>query len=232
MDSKEPQLKINQKVFVIGFNKTASTSLHYLFMSLKLKSYHGPKWRKHNDIELLQKYDCFSDGTPRDLAELDRSFPGSRYILNVRDLEGWIYSRLAHIERRKEKGIPTRSPTWDNTEYAIKHWIQTRNNYHLFVLSYFSNRPEDILVVNFIRDDAASKKVCQFLGYEGNHQREKRNVNPTKERPQKHVDMFNRCIAELELPKQELSFDIYCPSLVRSEELLQHLPDSAMRKGT
>lgn len=43
-----------RKIFVIGFNKTASTTLHELFKRNDLKSFHGCRWP-------LKKYDCFSD---------------------------------------------------------------------------------------------------------------------------------------------------------------------------
>lgn len=223
------QIRKEKKVFVIGFNKSASTSLHALFESLGRPSYHGVKWRSHDDLKFLREYDCFSDGRPRDLTELDRLFPGSKFILNVRDLQDWIYSRLSHIERGKAaKGAKKPAAKWDATEDAISSWIRERNNYHLFVLSYFADRPGDLLVVNFVRDEFAATKVCRFLGYRGKYQRPKRNVNPSKERPPKHVEMLNNCLVALGIPDQELSYDIYCPSLETKATQPRFPPDSNM----
>jgi len=202
-----------KKVFVIGFNKSASSSLHALFRSIARPSYHSTKWNDCDDLKLLKSYDCFSDGIPLDLAKLGRLFPSSKHILNVRDLDSWIYSRLAHIEREKEANTYNGGRGWDNTEYAIKAWIKLRNAHHLFVLSYFSQRPSDILVINFIRYESAATDVCRFLGYRGQYKRPKKNVNPDKKRPLKHREMFKRCIAELRIPENELKYDIYCPSL-------------------
>jgi hypothetical protein len=213
----EAGIRKEKKVFVIGFNKSASTSLHHLFESLNLPSYHGVKWRKHDDPRFLKKYDCFSDGIPRDLPTLDRLFPSSRFILNVRDLGSWVYSRLAHIERAKNAGNFQGGRTWDNTEEAIKAWIRQRNDYHLFVLSYFSGRSNDILVVNFIRDKLAATKVCRFIGHKGEYQRPMANVNPINDRPQKHSEMLEHCIEELGIPEHELDYDIYCPALESKE---------------
>ena len=60
-----------KKIFVLGFNKTASTTFHNLFSQLGYKSQHndGP-WD-------LDKYDCFSDnGDLQDLKALYK-FPDS-----------------------------------------------------------------------------------------------------------------------------------------------------------
>ena len=217
-----------KKVFAVGFNKSGTTSLHALFESLGRPSYHGTKWRGCDDLELLRSYDCFSDNIPRDLAKLDHLFPDSKFILQVRALDGWIYSRLAHIERSKEANTYNGGPTWDNTEYAIKAWIRKRNAHHLFVLSYFSQRPSDILVVNFIRDKSAATRICRFLGYKGQYRRPKRNVNTSKERPLKHTEMLRKCIAELRISECELKYDIYCPSLESSEVHSRFPADSSM----
>ena len=74
---------------------------------------------------LLKAYDCFSDGIPQDLAKLDRTFQGSKFVLQVRDLESWVYSRLAHIERKKESGHYRVGLDWDTTDYAVTAWINS-----------------------------------------------------------------------------------------------------------
>ena len=66
-------------------------------------------------------------------------------------------------------------------EETIKDWIKQRNVYHIFVLSFFADRPADILVVNFIRDKLAATKVCNFLGYPGECDRPEKNINPNKD---------------------------------------------------
>lgn len=217
-----------KKVFAIGFNKSGTTSLDFLFSSLALPSYHGLKWRECDDLKLLRTYDCFSDDIPKDLAKLDSLFPGSKFILQVRDLESWVYSRLAHIERAKEKNKIKGSPRWDNTEFAVKSWIRKRNDHHLFVLSYFADRPSDILIVNFIRDKLAATKVANFLGFRGEYKRPKKNINPKVAIPVKHKEMLSKCIAELGIPESELKNDIYCPSLVGSKAHVSFPVDSSM----
>jgi hypothetical protein len=212
-----------KKVFAIGFNKTGTSSLHALFESLGLPSYHGVRWRGCDDVRLLRLYECFSDGIPLDFAKLDRVFPRSKFILQVRDLDSWIYSRLAHIERQKVRKVHRATPLWDNTEYSVKHWIRQRNAHHASVVSYFAGRPSDLLIVNFIRDASAATKICRFLGYEGTRDRPRKNVNPAREYPENHVAMLMSCIGELGIPRSELGYDILCPSLL-SDEMRDTLP--------
>ena len=207
-----------KKVFAVGFNKTATSSIHDLFKTLGLKSFHGPKWRACDDLQLLKSYDCFSDGIPKDLPKLDRLFPGSKFILQVRDLDSWIYSRLSHIERNKATGNYNAGDKWDNSENAIKSWITGRNFHHLHVLSYFEKRPLDLLVINFIRDESAAKKIADFIGLKGNLQKPMKNVNPKKERLPKHIEMLNACVSDLNISDQELKYDIYCPSILESTD--------------
>ena len=217
-----------KKVFAVGFNKSASSSLHALFRSLGRPSFHGPRWRRL-DNRLLKKYDCFSDGEPDDLTMLDRMFPGAKFILNVRDLEGWLYSRLAHIERSKrdKKGYRT-GTIWDTTPAAVKTWIEKRNHHHLSVLSYFSKRPGDLLVVNFVQDKDAATKVCHFLGYKGTYQRPQKNIAATRIRPPEHREMIQNSIAELGIASHELYYDLYCPGLVGKDDPVPFPPDSRL----
>jgi hypothetical protein len=157
----EKGLRHAPKVFAIGFNKSATTSIHELFKSLGIPSLHqgiGGKgiWRTLDDKKLLQSYDCFSDGVPivGDVENLNKLFPDAKYILQVRDLEGWVYSRIAHIEKIiKNKPWAIKHPPASAAD--VKKWILQRNKYHAYVLDYFSTRPDDLVIVNFIRDSGS-----------------------------------------------------------------------------
>lgn len=216
-----------KKIFAIGFNKCGTSSLHALFLELGRPSFHGVEWRSCNDMKILKEYDCFSDGIPEDLQKLDISFPGSKFILQLRELDGWIFSRLGHIEKERKNGMHVATEYWDSTDHAVKMWIRQRNHYHLKVLEYFADRPGDLLIVNFIRDEQAANKICKFLGYSGGYTRPHVNVNPSKVPPIEHSEMVKRCIGELGVHDNELSYDIYCPSLVVEKNLLQYPKDSS-----
>ena len=79
------------KIFVIGFNKTATTSIHKLFIKNNLLSQHnGDKWD-------LDSYQCFSDnGDLRNFKELNETYENSIFILNTRKLKNWIISRFKY----------------------------------------------------------------------------------------------------------------------------------------
>ncbi|PLW67042.1 hypothetical protein [Pseudohalioglobus lutimaris] len=218
----------DKKFFAIGFNKSGTTSLDALFQSMGLPSNHGTEWRTCNDMNLLRKYDCFSDGVPDDLPKLDQSFPGSKYILQVRSLQSWVYSRLGHIQREKETGRYKASDYWDDSQSAVKQWIEHRNQHHLFVMKYFADRKDDYLIVNFTRDMQAARKVCQFMERRGVDEMPKENVGSRRTPPPEHRDLFAKCVYELGLTDAELEFDIYCPSLVSDPDFLKFPEDTSL----
>lgn len=226
-------LRRERKVFAIGFNKSATTSMHELFKSLGRPSFHqgdGSKgrWRPAESIELLQSYDCFSDGPPRvgELEKLDGMFPSAKYILQVRALEDWIYSRFAHNERRIAKR------PWENrqpdTPVKVKEWIVQRNRYHSHVFDYFSSRPDDLLVVNFIRDADATKKICRFAGYPVTESRPHAHSNPIRERPAHQTAMLQQSLIDLGIPEEELGHDLLCPSLLNEEDREKYPKDTSL----
>ena len=206
-----------KKIFAVGFNKSGTSSLDHIFKSFGLISFHGMHWRTCDNLALLRTYDCFSDGTPEDLGKLDRLFPESKFILQVRDLEGWLYSRLAHIERARSKDPNYGNPEWAVSQHAVEFWINQRNEHHLHVLNYFADRPDDLLVVNFIRDDSAATKVCNFLGFNGEFDRPHKNASPSRDVPERHETIVSECVDQMGIPAEELSFDILCPSQLDDE---------------
>ncbi|MEO1004091.1 MAG: hypothetical protein AAFX65_13405 [Cyanobacteria bacterium J06638_7] len=212
----------NSKVFTIGLNKSASTSLHVLYKQLGLSSFHHKSWRSGNPA-ILKRYHCFSDGEPKSLERLDRMFPGSRYILNVRALKTWTLSRLAHIERMsKEKRRYSMGSAWECSEKAVRGWIKHRNKYHLSVLRFFADRPKDLLIVNFVRNENAPNEVCRFLGFEGlaaPPEKPWKNANPKSKANPEHLIMLMNSAKKLGIQDFELDYDLLCPSLVSAGQL-------------
>ena len=78
------------KYFVIGFNKTATTTMHELFLLNGIKSQHDNDWD-------LEKYDAFSDNKHLSIyRELSIKYPDAMFILNIRNIKEWIVSRVNH----------------------------------------------------------------------------------------------------------------------------------------
>jgi hypothetical protein len=171
-------------------------------------------------------YDCFCDGIPQSLERLDSMYPRARFILQVRDLESWIYSRLAHIDRLKTRSASSKN--WDTSASSVKHWITQRNTHHISVLRYFADRPGDLLVVNYIRDRKASSKIGDFLGVAADPWRPRRNINRARHRPSKYTAMLRQCIVDLGITEDEIENDILCPSLLSPEALGRYPVDTSM----
>ena len=203
----------HRKVFAIGFNKTATTSIHKVFQKLGMVSVHNTHWRNTKRTYVFLKYQCFTDGAPDDFTVLDRRFKNSKFILNTRDLDEWIDSRLEHIKLGEAGKTTTATPTWDCTDAAVKHWIVARNSFHQEVLDYFRDRPEDLLVLNYIREPDPGSKIAGFLGKKRSVTKEyERSTKKTREAGSlRNEAQIHRCLRELGVPKSKWKTDIHGP---------------------
>ena len=83
---------MNKKIFVIGFNKTATSSFHALFNLLGINSV-------HTDVpimEIIDDYDAFTDGYHLKFTDYFNKYPDSLFILNTRPIKNWLVSRYKH----------------------------------------------------------------------------------------------------------------------------------------
>ena len=203
------------KVFAIGFNKTATTSIDTLFGNLGYRArYHGVAWRPKNAYRIHWKYQAFSDGKPEDFRKLDERFPKSRFILNTRDPLEWLDSRYQHVKSVRQGG-----PNWQPTPEAVEAWIIERNNYHLKVLEYFTNRPDDLLIINFIRDPMATRKIADFLGRSDDGEKPyTRSTQKTREKGHlKNAEVIKSALRRLNVDETEWKYDLFFPSLTASD---------------
>jgi len=188
-----------QKIFCIGRNKTGTTSLAKAMKEL------GFKVGKQREAELL-----FNDWVKRDFSSLihyckkseffqdvpfsraytfialDQAFPGSKFILTIRDSpDQWFNSLVkfhgklwgngdappavedlkkvtdsvsgsAYNRFKKSMNIPDEKLY--NREIYIEHYMQHNQT----VEDYFRYRKNDLLVLN-VAEDGAYKKLCEFL---------------------------------------------------------------------
>lgn len=169
------------KIFCIGLNKTGTTSLHLALGMLGYRGIHyrGPEgdikdliWANHLAgrplLSGLAHYDAFSDWnhphTNHLFKVLDREYPGSRFILTMRDLEDWLASREDHVRRAPDRLEMARQRPW-STWWAIdkEAWRREWNEHHEAVRSHFQARPSDLLVMN-IPEGQGWERLCPFLG--------------------------------------------------------------------
>jgi hypothetical protein len=162
---------LKAKVFCVGFHKTGTTSIA---LALKALGYRvtGPNGVHDPDIEtnalrmaygLVGKYDAFQDNPwPVIYRELDAKYPGSRFILLLRDSGSWIESQVKHFGRKEtpmRKWIYGVGCPEGNEEIYVRRF----EGHNAEVLKHFENRPRDLLVMNLARGDGWAK-LSPFLG--------------------------------------------------------------------
>ena len=159
------------RVFCIGFHKTGTSSLA---VALRQFGYRvtGPNGVSDPNIEknvipmafeLAKNFDAFQDNPwPMIYKELDKEFPGSKFILMLRDPESWIQSQVKHFGRKE---TPMRMWIYGvgcpegHEDIYIKRFEEHNNE----ALRYFRDRPQDLLVMDLTKGDGWGK-LCPFLG--------------------------------------------------------------------
>lgn len=158
------------KVFCIGFHKTGTTSLE---TALRILGYRvtGPNGVRDPNIaqnalfmakNLVPRFDAFQDNPwPLLFKELDHNYPGSKYILTLRDADKWLNSLLAYSGNlstpMREWIYGCGSPKGNENIYLNRF-----NQHNQEVLNYFSSRPNDLLTMNIEQGDGW-EKLCPFL---------------------------------------------------------------------
>lgn len=164
---------MKQKVFGLGFHKTGTSSLASALHVLGYKVC-GQQNVLHQDlingnitpfITLAQKYDAFEDDPWHLLyKEMDVAFPGSKFILTDRDVDGWYKSCLNHFyeDTTAIRDFIYGDGRPKNNEAKFKSvYLEHINN----VKTYFKDRPDDFLIINFTEGEGW-EKLCPFLGVE------------------------------------------------------------------
>jgi hypothetical protein len=170
------------RVFGIGMQKTATNSLHKAFQTLGLDSLHWGSgeapliWGEVNSSgrsKTLEKFYAISDmPIPLLYQKLDKAYPGSKFILTIRNEEAWIKS----VERLWDyKYNPTRWE-WDvwpisnrlhralygRTDFDRTTMLNRYRKHNAEVLEYFKDRPQDLLVMD-MDTDKGWESLCGFL---------------------------------------------------------------------
>ncbi|MEJ0053635.1 MAG: sulfotransferase [bacterium] len=163
------------KVFNIGFNKSGTTSLTRACEVLGFRSLHWlyedrrlcdvieeEKSRNRRFFESLEDYNFFSDFNGKYyFRELDEQYPGSKFILTIRDLEGWLDSREKHVIRNQ------RDPDYKHDWLTVdrKAWAEDYWRYQAELDAYFKDRSGDSLIMNIAGGDGWDT-LAPFLGKE------------------------------------------------------------------
>jgi hypothetical protein len=95
---------------------------------------------------------------------LHRAYPDSLFILNTRDLDAWLCSRLAHDQGRFAQAyLQALRPRGVTTLAQLQeYWRQQWHQHHQRVRSYFEHRP-DALFLDFDLRTGDPQQVCDLL---------------------------------------------------------------------
>lgn len=190
------------KVFQIGFNKCGTLSIHELFSKhTELKSLHWDYGKiAFNIVENIKKNDWLLSGYEHidvfsdieccinlgDRYEffyaykyfklLDEQYPNSKFILNTRNINNWISSRLKQkvgyyiVSNKKIIKLHPEPNYFDlqinhyscsSIDNLIKIWENEWFRHHNDVKEYFQNRNSDLLIYDIEKDPF--KKISDFF---------------------------------------------------------------------
>lgn len=189
-----------RKIFVIGRNKTGTTSLRRAFEMLGFPTgdQRTAEWLYHRDyfggrFDAILRYchtaQVFQDvpfSCPGTFRYLDAAFPGSRFILTVRDSPEQWHQSLVRFHSRKfgrDGRIPTAEDlhqarycrkgfayntvrlhgTPDDDPYNPDVMMAHYRRHNRDVTEYFRERPKDLLVLN-LAESGAYQRFLAFLG--------------------------------------------------------------------
>ncbi|HUR31926.1 MAG TPA: sulfotransferase [Saprospiraceae bacterium] len=158
------------KAFCIGFHKTGTTSLG---VALEELGYNVcgvrhdliPSLQKNDMSEVIavvKSHDAFRDNPwPVIFKELDVLFPGSKFILTIREENKWIKSAVNHFQRTPSdmrlfiygKAFPV-----GNEEIYLNRY----RKHNEAVVEYFKNRASDLLILNLEHENPWIQ-LCKFL---------------------------------------------------------------------
>ena len=183
---------MKNRLFFIGLNRTGTSSLSKFFGINGYKTIHNSFWWYWR---LAEKFgpQVYTDGFEGhnakhfvypDLFFLEKTFPEAKFILNVRNLDSWMLSRLKHSiildQQKKRKGdaypglyqktIGRRRGDWRDD--VLLSWVTQRNYWHAEAVSYFSDSP-NFLIINLEKEakDGLVEKMEEFLDASFNNKR-------------------------------------------------------------
>ena len=164
--------KVNQKpkVICIGWHKTGTTTigmalvkLGYNVLGARLDmAYPLLNADKETPIKLAKEFEALQDIPWANLfKELDQAYPGSKFILTVRDEDAWINSATKHFGEKYYKmheWLYGKGILNGNQDLYLKRFRQ----HYKEVYDYFKDRKEDLLVMDIPKGDGW-EKLCCFL---------------------------------------------------------------------
>ncbi|HHM04769.1 MAG TPA: hypothetical protein ENJ19_03390 [Gammaproteobacteria bacterium] len=169
-------METQKKIFGIGLSKTGTTSLAgaLTILGYRTRDYIGVTRYTPRDLsciptEELDVHDAFTDTPiPSFYRELDQAYPGSKFILTVRDAKGWLKSckkqfTVRHAEIQNEATRLLTQEMYGCTSFDEEKFLAGYNRFVAGVKEYFKDRPQDLLILDLCGGEGWAE-LCGFLG--------------------------------------------------------------------
>ncbi len=158
------------KVFCIGFHKTGTNSIGEALAILGYRVCgvrHDliPAVKASDDLKLMEvidTYEAFKDNPwPILFKKLDVLYPGSKFILTLRDETSWIHSVVNHFGTTPSDMISLiyGMPFPKENESLFIQRLRSHNDE---VVQHFADRPQDLLTLH-LDEPKPWEKICEFL---------------------------------------------------------------------
>lgn len=167
------------KIFEIGYGRTGTGSITAAVRALGYRVLHwGARYHREMISELLagrlysciDKYDYVSDFVAPLFRELDDAYPGSKFILSIRDEAKWWQSLCEHVQRKNLQPRMNFITFYRMQKFGCfdvpqnpQRVLRAYREHAKYVQEYFRDRPDDLLVLNVSAGDGWNK-LCPFLG--------------------------------------------------------------------
>jgi hypothetical protein len=162
---------MKQKVFCIGWHKTGTTTMGWALHELGFKVV-GARLDLSESLlqsdssfalELSKEFEAFQDVPWAMLyKELDKTYPGSKFVLTIREEQSWLKSASKHFSSNysaMREWIYGNGVLKGNEELYLERYRAHYKNVYL----YFQGREKDILVFDFNAGNGW-EELCGFLG--------------------------------------------------------------------
>ena len=180
-------LRAEQKVFGLGLSKTGTSSLTEALNLLGIPSVHYPHDERTLEelraglyrLSILERFQGATDISVAPFyAQLDRAFPGSRFVLTVREKEAWLRSCEVHWRLLMQwwENFPdfkrfhefASACTYGVVEFDRERFSSVYDTHAANVREYFRERPGDLLVMDICGGEGW-ERLCPFLGLDAPH---------------------------------------------------------------
>lgn len=174
------------KVFGLGLSRTGTRSLTYALQMLGWDCSHYPidedtyteLANGQYDLTLLKYHDGLTDITCAPYyQQFDQQYPGSKFVLTVRDKDAWQRSCRNHWFNRPAFGHAEdpdqethflmrqllRAAVYGCYTYVPERFSWVYDRHVGEIMDYFKDRPEDLLVIDVCAGDGF-EKLAPFMG--------------------------------------------------------------------